>query len=99
MQLPEVRRQQRKRSERASEYRHARQNHAPGSHPVQQVSSTGEQAAIIIAVMPKASDAASRDHLNSPVTGFGKIPKVYTSSDAKLTNTPTPEAIATRHPG
>ena len=61
--------------------------------------SSGEQAAIIIAAMPKASDAASRDHPNSSVTGFRKIPKVYTSSDAKLTNTPTPEAIATRHPG
>ena len=33
------------------------------------------------------------------VTGFRKIPNVYTSSDPKLTNTPTPEAIATRHPG
>jgi transposase len=61
--------------------------------------STGEQAATIIAAIPNASDAAYRDHPNSSVTGFRKIPKVYTSSDAKLTNTPTPEAIATRHPG
>ena len=60
---------------------------------------SGEQTATVRAAIPNASDTASRDHPNSLVSGFRKMPKVKTSSDAKLTNTPMPDAAATRHPG